>query len=119
MINKIQVKLVYDGSSQGNTDKSALQSACTTELAKGTAVASVTHGSNTETSGVSVSGQTLTFLIFYTDSTGDADCASFWSTLQTEYAKSTVTKGALASSGNTHKCGHNSGQACMSFSYLS
>lgn len=119
MLNKIDIRFTYDGTSQGNTDRNSLQALCTTEVAKATVVPTVVHGSHTETSAVSVSGNLLTFCIFYENTTnGGNDQAAFFTTLQTEFARSTVVKTNGLSSGNKHRCGHNSYEACSTFTYL-
>lgn len=119
MLNKIDIRFTYDGTTQGDSDRDALETACDTELAKATVIPSVTHGVHTETSQVVVDGDLLTLCIFYENSSnGASDQSSFYSSLITEFAKSTVVKTNSASSGNKHRCGHDSHEACSNFTYL-
>lgn len=122
MLKKIQIYFIYDGSGQGNTDRNALESTWNSEITKNTVVPSVAYkDSAAEVSKVTVTGNLLVATVFYSaDNDGIADWNSFWSTVSTEYAKSTVVKANTSGSkGNKHDCGHDYIGGCKNFTHLS
>lgn len=120
MLKKITLRFEYDGSPTGDSDKAAFKSAIDSEVATDSVLPEVTHGANTETSAADLTGDVLTATIFYiATNAGITDFNSFWSTVETEYAKSTVVKTGISSSGNKHDCYHDSAGGCRNFTYLS
>lgn len=119
MLKKITVDFTYDGSPQGDIDRDALETTWNSEITKDTVVPMVSHGANVENSSVQKTGDIITAVVFYiATNAGLADFNSFWSSIQTEFAKSTVVKVDYVSQGNKHDCYHDSQGGCKSFTYL-